>query len=164
MNISEALDLANQEQNPKEELNVVGTIEGDSRGRFRIYPDPFDLSHYVVVDQQSVTGEVLDITEHARRADPSRRGRVFSVPVSKGAEIQIVSVKTIAITNVAKMRFLSLDQSGGCGCSGEGAGHHRDSGCVTGQCTTVGGVTYECSERSEDGLSYCSRCCVAVTE
>jgi hypothetical protein len=164
MNINAALDLANPGQNPQETLNVVGTIEGDPQGKIRVYPDPFDLSHYVVIDAQSVDGEVLDVTEHARREDPSRRGHVFSVPVAKGAQIQIVSVKTIAVTDVAKMRFLSLDQSGGCGCSGEGAGHHRDSGCVTGECTTVGGVTYECSERSEDGLNYCSRCCVAVTE
>ena len=163
MNINEALDLASQEPDPQEALNVVGTIEAGLQGTIRVYPDPYDLSRYVIVDQQSVTGDVLDVTDHARRENPSRRGRVFSVPVAKGTEIQIVAVKTIAITNVAKMRFLSLNQSGGCGCSGESAGHHRDSGCVTGDCTTVGGVTYECSEQSEDGLNYCSRCCVAVT-
>ncbi len=164
MNINEALDLANQEQNPQETLNVIGTIEGDPQGKIRIYPDPYDLSRYVIVEAQSVTGDVLDVTEHARREDPSRRGRVFSVPVAKGAEIQIVAVKTIMITNVAKMRFLSLDQSGGCGCSGEGTGHHRDSGCTIGACTTVGGGQYDCSERSEDGLVYCSGCCLIAAK
>ncbi len=163
MDINEALALAQQEPHGQELLNVTGTIEADPGGKLRVYPDPFDLSRYVVLDRDIVSGEILDVTEHARAANPTRRGRVFAVPIAKGAEIQIVAVKTITITDVAKMRFLSLDQSGGgCGCGGQGQGHESDSGCSTGSCTTVEGMTYPCSETIGD-VTLCSACCVAVT-
>jgi hypothetical protein len=45
--------------------------------------------------------------------EPFPAGTRLSLPVRNGAEIHIVSVKTIPITDVAKMRFLSLNQSGG---------------------------------------------------
>jgi hypothetical protein len=162
MNIHEAADMAGEQPAAQETLNVVGEIERDSGGKVRINPDPFDFSHYVLVDPESVYGEVLDVTEHARRANPSRRGPVFSVPVRKGAEIQIVSVKTIEITDVAKMRFLSLNQSGGCGCAGAGTGHERSGGCNIGHCTTVEGVSYDCWETWKEFV-LCSGCCLIAS-
>ena len=174
MNIEEAVNRASQEPSPREVLNVVGNIETDSSGKIRVYPDPHDLSRYVLIDPEHIDGEVLDVTEHAQSASPSRRGPVFSLPVRKGGEIQIVWVKTIPITDVAKMRFLSLDQSGGCGgggcgcgggCGGEGeggGGQRQSGGCQAGNCTTVGGESYPCSE-DWGGASLCSACCVAVT-
>jgi hypothetical protein len=81
------------------------------------------------------------------------------VPVRKGAEIQIVSVKTIPVTNVAKLRILSLNQSD-CGCSGknEGEGSMARS-CNIGSCTTIMGENYDCWETWE-GQRYCSGCCL----
>lgn len=163
MNIHEAVDLASRQPGPHETLNVVGAIEGEAGGKVRVYPDPSDLSRYVLVDPESVAGEVLDVTEHVRRANPSRRGPVFSVPVRKGAEIQIVSVKTVAITDVAKMQFLSLNQSGGCGCTEKGEGHQRSGGCTIGKCITVGGDYYDCSEPWEDWV-LCSGCCLVAVK
>jgi len=83
--------------------------------------------------------------------------------VRNGAEIHIVSVKTIPITDVAKMRFLSLNQSGGCGCAGagEGGGVQRDNSCHFGSCTTVEGVSYACWETWE-GYTLCSGCCAVA--
>jgi len=176
MTIDEALNQASQEPSLRETLPVVGNIERDSASKVRVYPDPYDLSRYVIVDPQSVDGEVVDVTEHARAEDPSRRGPVYAVPVRKGAEIQIVSVKTITVTDVGRMRFLSLNQSGArrrdagaahhcCG----GCGGHGDPiarlpiGCASASCTTVGGTTYSCTDTDPDtGLVYCSGCCLVV--
>lgn len=163
MNIEEAVNQASGFRSEDEVLHVVGNIEKDPGGKVRVYPDPYNMSRYVLVDPDSVAGEVLDVTEHARRTNASRRGPVFSVPVGKGAKIQIVSVTTVTITDVAKMRYLSLNQSG-CGCSGKGEtveGNAGKSGCSAGNCTTVMGETYPCSETWGDWV-LCSGCCVAL--
>jgi hypothetical protein len=163
MNIEEAVKQADGFRLDGEVLNVVGSLEKDPGGKVKVYPDPYNMSHYVLVDPDSVAGEVLDVTEHARRTNPSRRGPVFSVPVGKGAKIQIVSVTTVTITDVAKMRFLSLNQSGcGCGCSGKGEtgeGKTRMNGCTIGNCITIEGFSYDCWETWE-GLRLCSGCCL----
>lgn len=165
MNIEEAVKRASGFRSEDEVLHVVGNLEKDPGGKVKVYPDPYDMSHYVLVDPESVTGDVLDVSEHARRTNPSRRGPVFSVPVGKGAKIQIVSVTTVTITDVAKMRFLSLNQSGcGCGCSDKeeaAEGNAGKSGCTAGNCTTVMGESYPCSERWGDWV-LCSGCCVAL--
>jgi hypothetical protein len=167
MNIDEAIKHAGRQPAPRETLHVIGNIEQDSTGKVRVYPDPYDLSHYVLVDRDSLDGDVLDVTEHARQTNPSRRGPVYSVPVRKGAEIQIVSVKTIPITDPARMRFLSLNQSGcgsgesGCGCHGGDDEKVRRSGCHTGHCTTVEGVSYSCWETWHEYV-LCSGCCYIV--
>jgi hypothetical protein len=75
-------------------------------------------------------------------------------------------VKTVPITDVAKMRFLSLNQSGGGGCGGgcsggEGEGVQRDNSCHFGNCITVESVSYSCWETWE-GLILCSGCCAVA--
>jgi hypothetical protein len=164
MNIEEAVNQASGFRSVDEVLHVVGNIEKDPGGKVRVYPDPYNMSQYVLVDPQSVAGEVLDVTEHARRTNASRRGPVFSVPVGKGATIQIVSVTSVTITDISKMRYLSLNQSG-CGCSGKGEraadGATEGSGCTAGNCTTLSGETYPCSE-TWGGAVLCSGCCVAL--
>jgi hypothetical protein len=163
MNIDEAVNQASKQSMPGEVLNVVGNIEKDAAGKVRVYPDPYDMSRFVLIDPKNVSGEVLDVTDHAQRANPSRRGPVFSVPVRKGAEIQIVSVKTIAVKDVARMRFLSLDQSGACGCSAaDGDAKQRMNECTIGNCVTVEGVAYDCYEYWE-GLKLCSGCCLIAS-
>jgi hypothetical protein len=165
MNIDEALKQAGRESPLRETLPVVGNIEREPTGKVRVYPDPYDLSRYVLLDPDSVDGEIVDVTEHARSQDPSRRGPVYAVPVRKGAEIQIVSVTTVAVTDVGRMRFLSLNQSGGCGCGGRGDKERRGGGCQIGHCTTVGGGQYDCFEDDPGtGLIYCSGCCLIAAQ
>jgi hypothetical protein len=159
MNIDDALSHAAKQPNQGEALLVVGSIEKDAgSGKVRVYPDHFDKSRYVLIDPQSIAGDVLDITEHVRRSHPSQRNLVFSVPVRKGAEIQIVSMATISVTDVARMSMLSLDQSAGCECTCNGEG--PTPRCLTGRCVSVGGGEYKCSEILEDGHRYCSGCCL----
>jgi hypothetical protein len=159
MNIEDAMNKVKNQPNQGETLHVVGSIEKDADGgKIRVYPDPYDMSRYVLIDPQSIAGEVLDITEHRRQTNPSQRNLVFSVPVRKGAEIQIVSVITIPVTDVAKLRRLSLDQSGRCSCK-DGSVMRS---CHFSECTTVGGENYDCWEDGDDGLKYCSGCCYVV--
>jgi hypothetical protein len=168
MNIQEALTQADSQSELRETLHVVGSIERDSASdTIRVYPNPHDLSHYLLVNPEHIDGEVLDVTEHVQRTDPARRGPVFSVPLRRGAEIQIVAMKTIQITDVAKMRFLSLDQSGGCGCgrsgkeTSDGVRVRPYTVCYYTKCYTITGEgPYFCVEIDEDtGYSYCSGCC-----
>jgi hypothetical protein len=170
MNIEDALSQADSQSDLRETLRVVGSIETDSGGNgVRVYPHPQDLSHYVVIDPQHIDGEVLDVTEHARLKDPTRRGPVFSVPVRKGGQIQIVAVTTIEITDVSKMQMLSLNQSGGCRCAGKDAGkdkdhgpQYRDQSCFNDKCYTIDGLgPYPCIEIHDD-YSFCSTCCFIV--
>jgi hypothetical protein len=164
MNIEDAVNQASRTPIKAEALNVIGSIEKDAgSGKVRVYPDPYNMSRYVLIDPESVAGDVLDVTEHARRLNPSRRNPVFSVPVRKGAEIEIVSVTKVTITDVAKMRRLSLNQSGCCGCSPEGEGEvARARGCHIGGCTTVEGASYDCWENWE-GYVLCSGCCLIAS-
>jgi hypothetical protein len=143
MNIEEAVHQASTQSIQGEVLHVVGNIEKDAVGKIRVYPDPYDMSRFVLVDPKHVSGEVLDVTEHARRANPSRRGPVFSVPVRKGAEIQIVSMKTITV-------------------AADGDAKPRMNQCTIGNCITVEGVAYDCYEFWE-GLKLCSGCCLIAS-
>jgi hypothetical protein len=166
MNIDDALSQADSQSDLRETLHVVGSIERDTAGgNVRVYPHPQDLSHYVVIDPQHIDGEVVDVTEHARLKNPARRGPVFSVPVRKGGQIQIVAVTTIEITDVSRMQLLSLNQSGGCRCGGNTKGdgpQYRDQSCFNDKCYTIDGIgPYPCIEIHED-YSFCSTCCFIV--
>ena len=76
MNIDEAVDQASREPLQGEVLNVIGSIEKDPSGKVRVYPDPHDMSRYVLIDSESVSGEVLNVTDmHGER---TRRGEASS--------------------------------------------------------------------------------------
>ena len=55
MNIEDAMNKVKNQPNQGETLHVVGSIEKDADGgKIRVYPDPYDMSRYVLIDPQSI--------------------------------------------------------------------------------------------------------------
>jgi len=50
MNIEEAVNQADRVRLTGEVLHVVGSIEKDPGGKVGVYPDPYNMSRYVLVE------------------------------------------------------------------------------------------------------------------
>jgi hypothetical protein len=88
MNIEDAMNKVKNQPNQGEILHVVGSIEKDADGgKIRVYPDPYDMSRYVLIDPQSIAekcstlpsiggrpGAVLGFLSHVPATETLRGG------------------------------------------------------------------------------------------
>jgi hypothetical protein len=88
MNIEDAMNKVKNQPNQGETLHVVGSIEKDADGgKIRVYPDPYDMSRYVLIDPQSIAekcstlpsiggrpGAVLGFLSHVPATETLRGG------------------------------------------------------------------------------------------
>lgn len=163
MKIQDAINQSANEPAPGEALIVVGSLEKDAgTEKVRVYPEPTNRTRYILLDVESVDGDIVDLTEAYRKRSPALRTSIFSVPVKKGSTFQLIAVTDVKVEDVAALSKLSIDQMGGGRCSCKTPASASASGCQYGPCTTVEGVTYSCKEGTGD-FYYCSNCCVAVT-
>lgn len=164
MKIQDAIDQAATEPAPGETLIIVGSLEKDTgTEKVRIYPEPTNRTRYILLDVESVDGDIVDLTEAYRKRSPALRTSIFSVPVKKGSTFQLIAAMDVKVEDIAALSKLSIDQLGGGRCSCKpGLRASAIEGCSYGPCTTVGGESFSCSEGSGD-FRYCSNCCVAVT-
>ena len=162
MKLQDAIDRSANEPAPGDALIIVGSVEKDTgTEKVRVYPEPANRTRYILLDPESVDGDIVDLTEAFRKRSPALRTSIFSVPVKKGSTFQIINAVDVKVDDVAALSRLSIDQLGGGGCSCK-SGARASGGCQYGPCTTVAGETYSCSEGSGD-FRFCSSCCVAVT-
>ena len=161
MKLQDAIDRSANEPAPGDALIIVGSVEKDIwTEKVRVYPEPANRTRYILLDVESVDGDIVDLTDAYRKRSPSLRTSIFSVPVKKGSTFQIINSVDVKVDDVAALSKLSIDQLGGGGCSCK-SGANASYGCYGGQCTTVAGEIYPCKEGSGE-FTFCSNCCVAV--
>lgn len=164
MNLQDAVNQSANQPAVGESLILVGSLEKDAgTEKVRIYPNPTNRNQYIILDAETVDGDVVDVTDAFRKQSPELRNSIFSVPVKKGSSFQLVTALTIKVENIAALSKLSVDQLGGGGCSCQHGATNRAS-CQYRECTTVKGGSYSCREPGPDGHWYCSTCCLVAAK
>lgn len=122
---------------------MTGGIAPDPDGSsFRFYHDPSNPRSYIVIDKESIVGDVYPLTDSERAHHGFVKTDVFRVGLPHGTKVKSVSttIETIGET-ISAETTLSPRAAGTC---------HYTSGCSSKCCTT-----------GSDGKCYCDTCCIA---